>query len=127
MSACVAEVATALVEPVVTGVTGQDDAYKISADEKSYTKCFNNDKKSVKPNEECVKVDTLIQKEATKTRGSKKPVVSSDSYQSFIRFYSEPAKWVEEKQMDLCFEDSNSSHHMDKCHIGYKDERSAHV
>ena len=52
-------------EPVATGVTRQDDAYKIYADEKSYTKCFENDKKSVKENEECVKVDTLIQKEAT--------------------------------------------------------------
>ena len=49
MSACV-EVATALVEPVETGVTRQNDAYKISADEKSYTKCFDNGKKSVKGN-----------------------------------------------------------------------------
>ena len=62
MSTCVAEAVTALVEPVATGVTGHDDAYKISADEISYTKCFDNDKKSVKRNEECVKVDTLIQK-----------------------------------------------------------------
>lgn len=130
MSACVAEAATALVEPVATGVTGQDDAYKISADEKSYTKCFDNDKKSVKGNEECVKVDTLIQKEATETGGSKKPVVSSDSYQSFIRFSSEPAKWVEEKQIDPFFEDSLSSKHMDKWQVGDKDERtqrSAHA
>ena len=67
MFACVAEAATALVELVATGVTRQDDAYKIFADEKSYTKCFGNDKKSVKGIEECVKVDTLIQKEATKT------------------------------------------------------------
>ena len=65
MSTCVAEAATTLVEPVPTGVTGQDDAYKIYANEKFYTKCFDNDKKSVKGNEECVKVDTLIQKEAT--------------------------------------------------------------
>ena len=65
MSACVAEDATDLVEPVATRVTGQDDAYKIFVDEISYTKCFYNDKKSVKGNEECVKVDTLIQKEAT--------------------------------------------------------------
>ena len=50
---------------MATGVTGQDDAYNISEDEKSYTKCFDNDKKLVKENEECVKVDTLIQKEAT--------------------------------------------------------------
>ena len=70
MFACVAEAATALVEPVATGVTGQNDAYKISADEKYYTKCFDNDKKSVKGNEECVKVDTLIQKEAIETGGS---------------------------------------------------------
>ena len=97
MSACVAEAATALVEPMATGVTGQDDAYTISAVEKSYTKCFDNDKKSVKGNEECIKVDTLIQKEGIETRVSKKHVVSSDSYQSFIRFSSEPAKWVEEK------------------------------
>ena len=62
MSTCVAQAATALVETVATGVTRQDDAYNISADEKSYTKCFDNDKKSVKGNEECVKVDTLIQK-----------------------------------------------------------------
>ena len=62
------------------------DAYKISADEKSYTKCFDNDKKSVKGNEECVKVYTLIQKYATEIEGSKEPMVSSDSYQSFIRF-----------------------------------------
>ena len=48
MSACVAKVATALVELVATGVTRQDDAYNISADYKSYTKCFDNDKKSVK-------------------------------------------------------------------------------
>ena len=67
MSACVAEAATALVEPVETSVTGQDDAYKISVDEISYTKCFDNEKKSIKANEKCVKVDTLIQKEATKT------------------------------------------------------------
>ena len=65
MSTCVAEAATALVEQVATGVTGHDDVYKISADKKSYTKCFDNDKKSVKRNGECVKVDTLIQKEAT--------------------------------------------------------------
>ena len=86
MSACVPEAATALVEPVATGVTGQDDAYKTSVVEKSYTKCFDNDKKSVKGIEECVKVDTVIQKEATKIGGSKKYVLSSDSYQSFIRF-----------------------------------------
>ena len=94
-------------DPVETSVTRQDDAYKIYVDEISYTKFFDNDKKSVKGNEECVKVDTLIQKEATLTGGSKKPVVSSDSYQSFIiRFSLEPAKWVEEKQMDPWFEDS---------------------
>ena len=34
MSACVAEAATTLVERVATGVTGQDDAYNIFADEK---------------------------------------------------------------------------------------------
>ena len=62
MFACVTEATTALVEPMVIGVSGQDDAYMISANEKSYTKCFDNDKKSVKANEECVKVDTLIQK-----------------------------------------------------------------
>ena len=78
MSSCVAE--------ATTGVTRQDDAYKISIVEKSYTKWFDNDEKSVKGIEECVKVDTLIQKEATKIGGSKKPMVSSDSYQSFIRF-----------------------------------------
>ena len=72
MSPCVAKATTALVDPVEIGVTRQDDTYKISADEKSYTKCFNNDKKTVKGIEECVKLDTLIQKEATKTRGSKK-------------------------------------------------------
>ena len=66
MSACVAEAATTLVEPVATGVTGQDDAYKIFVVEKSYTKCFDNDKKLVKGNEECVKVDTLIQKKQQK-------------------------------------------------------------
>ena len=33
MFACVAEDATALVEPVATGVTRQDDAYNIFADE----------------------------------------------------------------------------------------------
>ena len=44
------------------GVTRQNDAYKISVDEKSYTKFFDNDKKSVNGNEERVKVDTLIQK-----------------------------------------------------------------
>ena len=97
MPTCVVEVATALVELAATCVTGQDDAYKIYADEKSYTKWFDNENNSVKEIEECVKVDTLIQKEATKTRGSKKPVVSSDSYQSFIRFSLEPAKSVEEK------------------------------
>ena len=75
MSACVAEAAIALVEPVATGVTGHDDAYKISADEKTYTKYFDNDKKLVKVNEECVKVDTLIRKEATEIGGSKKHVV----------------------------------------------------
>ena len=96
MSRCVAEAATTLVEPMPTGVTGKDDAYKIFADEKSYTKCFDNDKKAVKGNEECVKlVDTLIQKEATKIGGSKKHVVYSDSYQSVVRFSSEPTKWVE--------------------------------
>ena len=70
MSACVAEVANVLFKPVETSVTRQNDAYKISADEKYYTKCFNNYKKLVKGNEECVKVDTLIQKEATETGGS---------------------------------------------------------
>ena len=45
MSPCVAENEIALVEPVETGATGQDDAYNISADEKSYTKCFDNEKK----------------------------------------------------------------------------------
>ena len=65
MFACVKEATTALVEPLAIGVTGYDDAYKIYANEKSYTKCFENDKKSVKENEECVKVDTLILKEAT--------------------------------------------------------------
>ena len=79
-------------EPVEIGVTGQDNAYKIYVDGKYYTKLFDNDKKSVKGNEECVKVDTLIQKEANETRGSKKSVVSSYSYQSFIRFSSERAK-----------------------------------
>ena len=127
MFACVVEVATTLVEPVETGVTGHDDAYKISAVEKSYTKFFDNENNSVKGNEECVKVDTLIQKDATEAGGIKKPVVSSDSYQSFIRFSSSPAKWVEEKQMDPWFEDSMSSKHMDKWQIGDKDERSANV
>ena len=74
MSACV-EATTALVELVATSVTRQNDAYKISADEKSYTKFLDNDKSSVKGNEECVKIDTLIQKEAIETIGSKKPVV----------------------------------------------------
>ena len=50
---------------MATGVTGKNDAYKISVDEKYYTKFLDNDKKSVKGNEECVKIDTLIQKEAT--------------------------------------------------------------
>ena len=54
-------------------------------------------------------------------------MVSSDSDQSFIRFSSEPAKWVEEKQMDPWFKDSMSSKHMDKWQIGDKDERSAHA
>ena len=54
-------------------------------------------------------------------------MVSSDSYQSFIRFSSEPAKWVEEKHMDPWFEDSISSKHMYKWKIGDKDERSAHA
>ena len=45
MSPCVAEDATTLVQPVATGVTGQDDAYNISANEKSYTKFFDKDKK----------------------------------------------------------------------------------
>ena len=70
MSTCVAEAATTLLEPVATSVTRQNDAYKISADENYYTKFFDNEKKSIKGNEECVKVDTLIQKEATETRGS---------------------------------------------------------
>ena len=47
MFACV-EAATSLVEPVEIGVTGHNDAYNISADEKSYTKFFDNDKKLVK-------------------------------------------------------------------------------
>ena len=71
MSACVVEATTALVEPVATGVTGHDDAYKISAYKKSYTTFFVNGKKSVKGNEECVKVDTFIEKEETKTEVSK--------------------------------------------------------
>ena len=65
MSACVVGAATSLVEPLAPGVTGHYDAYKISIDKISYTKCFDNDNKSVKSNEECVIVDTLIQKEAT--------------------------------------------------------------
>ena len=51
MSTCVVEAATALVEPVATGVTRQDDAYKISANEKYSTKFFGNDKKSFNGNE----------------------------------------------------------------------------
>ena len=43
MYACVVKDATALVDLVAIGVTRQDDAYKISANEKSYTKCFDND------------------------------------------------------------------------------------
>ena len=70
MSTSVVEAATALLEPMATAVTGQNDAYKISVDEKYYTKCFDKDKKSVKGNEECVKVDTMIQKEARETEGS---------------------------------------------------------
>ena len=66
MYGCVAEAAIALVEPMATGVTGQDDAYKISVDKKYYTKCFDSDKKLVKGNEECVKIDTLIQKNQQK-------------------------------------------------------------
>ena len=62
MSTCVSEDATALVEPVATSVSGQDDAYKISADEKYFTKFFDNDRKSVKGNEEGFKVDTLMKK-----------------------------------------------------------------
>ena len=54
-------------------------------------------------------------------------MVYSVSYQSFIIFSLEPAKWVEEKQMDPCFEDSMSSKHMDKWQIRDKDERSAHA
>ena len=54
-------------------------------------------------------------------------MVSSYSYQSFIRFSSEPAKWVLEKQMDPWFEYSMSSKHMDKWKIGYKDDRSSHA
>jgi len=127
MSACVAEAATALVEPVTTGVAGQDDACGVSADDRPYTKCFENDKKSVKGNEECVKVDTLIPKAAIEIGGSKKPVVSSDSYQSLRRFPSEPTNWVEEKQVDPWFEDSKTYKHMDKRQIGDKDERNPHA
>ena len=64
------------------GVTRQDDAYKISADENSYTKCFDNDKKYVKENEECVKINTLIQKEVAETRGSKKHVETTPEQQT---------------------------------------------
>ena len=71
MFACVVEAASALVEPVTSGVIGHDDAYMISAYEKYYTKCFDNDKKSIKGIEECGKVDALIHKEATKIGGSK--------------------------------------------------------
>ena len=45
MSPCVAEDATALVEPVENVVTRQEDAYKSSVDEKSYTTCSDNDNK----------------------------------------------------------------------------------
>ena len=83
MSTSVVEAATVLVEPIEIGVARQDDAYNSSADENFYTKCFDNEKKSVKGNDECVKVDTLIQKQATETGGSKKPAVSSDSYHFF--------------------------------------------
>ena len=48
MSTCVVDVATALVDPVAIGVTGHDDAFKVSAYEKCYTKCFDNDKNLVK-------------------------------------------------------------------------------
>ena len=54
-------------------------------------------------------------------------MVCSDSYKSFIRFYSEPTKWVEKKHMDPWFEYSMSSKHMDKWQIGDKDERSVHA
>ena len=69
----------------------------------------------------------MIQKDAIEIGCSKKPVVSSYSYQSFIRFSSAPSKWVEEKQMDPWFEDSMYSKHMDKWQIGDKDEMSAHA
>ena len=69
----------------------------------------------------------MIQKDATETRGSEKPVVSSDSYQSFIIFSLALAKWVEKKQMDPWFEDSMYSKRMDKWQIGDKDEMSAHA
>ena len=54
-------------------------------------------------------------------------MVSSDSYKYFIRFYSEPAKWVEKNHMNPWFEYSISSKHMDKWQIEDKDERSAHA
>ena len=62
------ESGTALVELVEIGVTGQDDAYNICADEIFYTKCFDNEKKSFKGNDECVKVDTLIEKTSNRNR-----------------------------------------------------------
>ena len=68
----------------------------------------------------------MIQKDAIEIGRSKKPVVSSYSYQSFISFSSAPSKWVEEKQMDQWFEDSMYSNHMDKWQIRDKDEMSAH-
>lgn len=127
MSACVAEAATASVEPMTTVVAGQDDACGISADERPYTKCFENDKKAVKGNEECVKVDMLIPKSANEIGCSKKPVAPSDPYQSFMRFPSEPVSWVEEKQVDPLFEDSKTYKHMDKQQNGDKDERNANT
>ena len=56
----------------------------------------------------------MIEKDAIETGGNKKPMVSSNSYQSFIRFSSELAKWVEENHMDPWFKDSMSYKHMDK-------------
>lgn len=127
MSACVAEAATASVEPMTTGVAGQDGACWSSADERPYTKCFENDKKAVKGNEECVKVDMLIPKSANEIGCSKKPLASSDSYQSFMRFPSELVSWVEEKQVNPLFQDSKTYKHVDKQKNGDKDERNANT
>ncbi|KAH9323709.1 hypothetical protein KI387_018348 [Taxus chinensis] len=106
MSACVAEAATALMDPVTTGSDAQDDALGIYSNENPYTECCENEGKLVQGSEGCIKgshssfpvevIGTVI----------KKSVMCPDLHQLHGSLPSEPSSCVEKMQVNSMFEDS---------------------